>query len=152
MEELYKLTVKEIMTPIHDTPFVAENATWVEFLTKLSQNAHAWVVNNMQDMKVVGVVTEHDMLRVIIPPGQRNERLFGISRADMLHTESLVRDVMTHEPVLCSPEEIVADIVGKLSSFDIRRLAVVDEGKALLGEVTIQLLVRNLRYKFMNAG
>jgi len=99
-------------------------------------------------MKVVGVVTEHDMLRSIIPPGQRKERIFGIPRAQILHKETIVQDIMTHNPVGCSPEETVADVLKKFSSLNIRRLAVVDENKRLLGEVTIQLLVKNLRYKF----
>jgi len=67
-----------------------------------------------------------------------------------LHKESVVQDIMTHNPVVCSPEETVADVLKKFSSFNIRRLAVIDENKRLLGEVTIQLLVRNLRYKFLN--
>jgi len=150
MEELYKLKVKEIMIPQPDTPFMEENASWVEFLNKLSLRAHAWVVNNTEEMKVVGVVTEHDMLRSMIPPGHKKERIFGVPRAQILHKESVVQDIMTHNPVVCSPEETVADVLKKFSSFDIRRLAVVDEGKRLLGEITIQLLVKNLRYKFMN--
>jgi CBS domain-containing protein len=101
-------------------------------------------------MKVVGVVTEHDLMRTIVPPGQRRERMFGVPRAEILHKESVVRDIMTHDPVVCSPEETVADVLKKFSSFDIRRLAVVDENKRLLGEITIQLLVKNLRYKFLN--
>ena len=150
MEELYKLKVKEIMIPGHETPFMEENASWVEFLDKLSLRAHAWVVNNTEEMKVVGVVTEHDILRTIIPPGQKKERMFGIHRAEILHKESVVQDIMTHNPVVCSPEETVADVLKKFSSFNIRRLAVVDENQRLLGEVTIQLLVKNLRYKFLN--
>jgi len=150
MEKFYRIQVKEIMLPMHDTPFMEENTSWVEFLSKLSLRAHAWVVNNTEEMKVVGVVTEHDMLRSIIPSGQRKEQIFGVPRAQILHKESVVQDIMTHNPVVCSPEETVADVLKKFSSFDIRRLAVVDEGKRLLGEITIQLLVRNLRYKFMN--
>ena len=150
MEELYKIKVKEIMIPVHATPFMKENASWEEFLDKLSLRAHAWVVNNMEEMKVVGVVTEHDMMRCIIPPGQKKERMFGIHRAEILHKESIVQDIMTHNPVVCSPEETVADVLKKFSSFGIRRLAVVDESKRLLGEITIQLLVKNLRYKFLN--
>ena len=149
MEELYKLKVKEIMIPGHETPFMEENASWVEFLDKLSLRAHAWVVNNTEEMKVVGVVTEHDILRTIIPPGQKKERMFGIHRAEILHKESVVQDIMTHNPVVCSPEETVADVLKKFSSFDIRRLAVVDENKGLLGEVTIQRLLKKLRVKFM---
>jgi CBS domain-containing protein len=120
------------------------------FLKKLSVRAHAWVVNNTEEMKVVGVVTEHDMLRSMIPPGQKKERMFGVPRVEILHKESVVQDIMTHNPVVCSPEETVADVLKKFSSFDIRRLAVVDENKRLLGEVTIQRLLKKLRLKFMN--
>ncbi len=150
MEEFYKIEVKEIMIPVHDTPFIKENAVWADFLTKLSLRAHAWVVNNTKDMKVVGVVTEHDMLRCIIPPGEKKARIIGTARAEILHKGSVIRDIMTYNPVVCSPEETVADALKKFSSFGVRRLAVVDENKRLLGEITIQLLVKNLRYKFMN--
>jgi CBS domain-containing protein len=150
MEKFYKIKVKEIMIPVHDTPFMEENASWEEFLSKLSVRAHAWVVNNTEEMKVVGIVTEHDILRSIIPPGHRKIKMFGIPRAEILHKESVVQDIMRRNPVVCSPEETVADVLKKFSSFDIRRLAVVDENKRLLGEITIQLLVRNLRNRFLN--
>ena len=150
MEELYKIEAKEIMIPLHDTPFMEENATWAEFLAKLSSRAHAWVVSDADEMKVVGVVTEHDMLRFIIPPEQKRERILGAPRTEMLHEGSVVQDLMTHNPVVCLPEETVADVLKKFSSFNIRRLAVVDGSKRLLGELTIQLLVKNLRYKFLN--
>jgi CBS domain-containing protein len=151
MEELYKLKVKEIMIPQQDTPFMEENASWVEFLSKLSLRAHAWVVNNTEEMKVVGVVTEHDMLHAMIPPGQKKERIFGATKAEIFCIkESIVQDIMTHNPVVCSPEETVADVLKKFSSFGVRRLAVVDENKKLLGEITIQLLVRTLRNRFLN--
>lgn len=150
MEELYKLEVKQIMIAVRDTPFLAENASWVDYLNKLSVRAHAWVVNNTEEMRVVGVVTEHDMLRSMIPPGHRKARIFGTPKAEVLCVrEGVVQDVMTHNPVVCSPEETVADVLKKFSSFDIRRLAVVDENKRLLGEITIQLLVRNLRHEFI---
>ena len=152
MEEFYKIKVKEIMIPGHDTPFMEENASWVEFLSKLSLRAHAWVVNNTEEMKVVGVVTEHDMLSSIIPPGEKKARIFGVSRAEILNKESVVQDIMRRNPVVCSPEETVADVLKKFSSFNIRRLAVVDENKRLLGEITIQLLVKTLRYRFMNTA
>jgi len=151
MEELYKAKVKEIMIPMHDTPFMEENADWEEFLSKLSIRAHAWVVNNSEEMKVVGVVTEHDMLRSMIPPGHKKARIFGIPRTEIFCIkESVVQDLMRRNPVVCSTEETVADVLKKFSSFDIRRLAVVDENKRLLGEITIQLLVKNLRYRFTN--
>jgi len=148
MEELYNIKVKEIMVPERDIPFMEENAGWEEFLARLSVRAHAWVVNSTEEMKVVGIVTEHDILRIIIPPGDRKTKMFGVHRTDMLHKETVVQDIMTHDPVVCSPEESVTDVLKKFSSFNIRRIAVVDEKKRLLGEITIQLLVKNLRHKF----
>ena len=150
MEKFYKVKVNEIMIPVHDTPFMEENAICADILAELSLRAHAWVVNNTEEMKVVGIVTEHDMLRHLAPPRDKKERVFGLPRAEILHKESTVQDVMTHNPVVCSPEETVADVLKKFSSFGVRRLAVVDENKGLLGEITIQLLVRNLRNKFLN--
>ena len=107
MEEFYKTKIKEIMVPVRDTPFMEENASWVEFLSKLSFRAHAWVVNNTEEMKVVGVITEHDMLRWIIPHREKKERIFGVPRAQILHKETIVQDIMRHNPVVCSPEETV---------------------------------------------
>ncbi len=138
------------MIPLHKTPYIEENAGWAVFLKKLSLRAHAWVVNNTEGMKVVGVVTEHDMLRSMIPPGQKKERMVGVPRAEILHRESVVQDIMTHNPVVCLPEDTVANVLKKFSSFNIRRLAVVDENGSLLGEVTVQRLLKKLRLKFMN--
>ena len=150
MEEFYGIETKEIMIPLHKTPYIEENAGWAVFLKKLSLRAHAWVVNNTEEMKVVGVVTEHDMLRSMIPPGQKKERMVGVPRAEILHRESVIQDIMRHNPIVCSPEETVANVLKKFSSFNIRRMAVVDENGRLLGEVTIQRLLKKLRLKFMN--
>jgi CBS domain-containing protein len=151
MEELYKLEVKQIMIPVRGTPFVDENASWAEYLDRLSARAHAWVVNNTEEMKVVGVVTEHDMLRFMIPPGHKKATMFGTPRPEVFCVkEGVVQDIMTRNPVVCSPEETIGDVLKKFSSFGMRRLAVVDENKRLLGEITIQLLVKNLRHKFIN--
>jgi len=151
MEELYKLKVRDIMIPVHNTPYIEENAGWRVFLKKLSVRAHAWVVNNTEEMKVVGVVTEHDMLHTMIPPGDKKARMFVSSKTEVFCIkESVVSDIMVHNPVVCSQEETVADVLKKFSSFNIRRLAVVDENKRLLGEVTIQRLLKKLRFRFTN--
>lgn len=139
------------MIPACDTPFIEEDATWTEFLNRLSLRAHAWVVTNREEMTVVGVITEHDLLRHIVPPEHKRETIFGAPKTETLHTDSRARDVMTHDPVACSPEDTVADVLKRLSAFNVRRLPVVDEGKTLLGEITIQLLVKNLRSWFPDA-
>jgi CBS domain-containing protein len=101
MEEFYETKAKDIMIPADKTPFVEENAGRVEFLTKLSLRAHAWVINNTEEMKIAGILTEHDILRSIIPPRYRKIQMFGIPRAEILHKESIVQDIMTHNPAVC---------------------------------------------------
>ncbi|MHC1611435.1 MAG: CBS domain-containing protein [Candidatus Methanospirareceae archaeon] len=149
LDEFYEIKTKEIMTPWWNTPFIEETAGWKEFLTMLSVSAHAWVVKNIKSMKVVGVITEHDLLRLITPRERRDQRIVGPYRPDILHMDSIVRDIMTYNPVTCSPEENVESILRKLSTFNIRRLPVVDEKKRLVGELTLQLMVKTLRYRFM---
>jgi CBS domain-containing protein len=148
VEELYQRKVREVMIPRQDTPFMEEHAGSAEFLAELSLRGHAWVVNNTEEMKVVGIVTEHDMMRLLVPADDKKERVFGLPRAEILAKDSVVQDVMTRNPVVCSADDTVADVLKKFFTFDIRRLAVVDENKRLLGEVTIQVLVRNLRHRF----
>jgi len=149
-EEFYRAKVKDITILGGDAPFISEEATWSELLTKLSHRAHAWVVNNSQDMTVVGIITEHDLLHHIMPPAAKKEMLVGMPRAEIPHEGTTARDVMTSTPVTCSPEETVDDVLNKVSSFNVRRLAVVDESNRLLGEITVQLLVRTLRSRFMH--
>jgi CBS domain-containing protein len=150
LEEFYKIKVQDIMTPGWNTPFIEENAGWREFLTILSFTAHAWVVNNAKDMKIVGVITEHDIMHYVIPQERKREKIFGIFRLDVLHKESIVKEIMTYNPVTCVYDETLDDVLKKLSTYDIRRLPVVDKEKRLVGEITIQHLVKNLRYKFMH--
>ena len=149
LDEFYGIKTKDIMTPWWNTPFIEETAGWKEFLTMLSVSAHAWVVSDTRSMKVVGVVTEHDMMRCIIPEERKKAKIFGPSRPDILHIDSVVRDIMTYNPVMCSQEDDVDEILKKLSTYNIRRLPVVNENKRLVGEITLQLLIKTLRYRFM---
>lgn len=151
-EEFYRLRVKEIMILGGHAPFIGQDATWRELLAKLSQRAHAWVVNDTHDMTLVGIVTEHDMLRYVMPTGAKRETLVGTPKAEIPHEETTARDVMTSDPVTCSPTETVDDVLSKVSSFNVRRLAVVDETNTLIGEITLQLLVRTLRSKLMHTA
>jgi len=150
LEAFYKIKVKDIMTPGWNTPFLEENAGWKEFLTILSLTTHAWVVNNTKEMKIVGVITEHDIMHYVIPQERKKERISGMYRLDVLHKESIVREIMTPNPITCLYDETLDNILQKLSTYDIRRLPVVDKENRLVGEITIQHLVKNLRYKFMH--
>ena len=148
MEVLYKIKVKDILTPIEKTPFLEEESDYLSLIKLLSVQTHAWVVNNSNDMHVVGIITEKEMLGFLTAKECKKIRLFGISGIGMINKGSKASDLMVHKPVICTIEEKVEDVIRKLSTYKIRRLPVVDKNKRLTGEITIQALVRKLKDNF----
>ena len=148
IEILYKAKVKDILTPIEKTPFLEEESDYSSLINLLSVQTHAWIVNNKNDMHVVGIVTEKEMLGFLTANESRKIRLFGISTVDILHKNSKASDLMVHKPVLCTINECVEDVIRKLTTYKIRRLPVIDENKRLIGEITVQVLVRKLKDNF----
>ena len=148
IEVLYKIKVKDILTPIEKTPFLEEDSDYLSLIKLLSDQTHAWVVNDSNDMHVVGIITEKEMLGFLTAKECKKIRLFGISTIEVLNTHSKASDLMVHKPVICTIEENVRDVIRKLSTYKIRRLPVVDKNKRLIGEITIQVLVRKLKGNF----
>lgn len=77
---------------------------------------------------VVGVITDRD----IAIRGMAN----GLSPA-----EACVDDVMTREPLFCSPDDSVADVMALMGVQQLRRLPVVQKGR-LVGIVALADLAR----------
>ncbi len=148
VEVFYKIKVKDILTPIEKTPFLEEESDYSSLIKLLSDQTHAWVVNNSDDMHVVGIITEKEMLGFLTAKESKKIRLFGISTIDMLNEHSKASDLMVHKPVICTINECVEDVIRKLTTYKIRRLPVVDENNRLIGEITIQVLVRKLKDNF----
>ena len=148
VEILYKAKVKDILTPIEKTPFLEEKSDYSSLINLLSVQTHAWIVNNENDMHVVGIITEKEMLGFLTANENKKIRLFGMSGIGMLNKDSKACDLMVHKPVICTINECVEDVIRKLTTYKIRRLPVIDKNKRLIGEITIQVLVRKLKENF----
>jgi CBS domain-containing protein len=72
---------------------------------------------------LVGIFTERDVLR-------------GVDRGCERYLKAQIRDVMTHDPVTCVPEDNVHDVMGKMSTHRVGQLPVVD-GDAVVGLVSV---------------
>ncbi len=149
LKEFYELPIKELMDKrIWDLPVIEKNEDISHVFSILSGKNHVWVVDNKKNMKLVGVITEHDVLSVLsptrIPPyvfGKPDLRSlqYGLAKT--------AEDVMSKNPVTSRPEEKVADVLSKMRRCQVRRIPVVDEKQKLLGEITLHHLI----YKYYKA-
>ena len=147
-EDFYKIRVKDIYTPFERTPFLIEESDYKSLLNLLSVHAHAWIVDNKDDMHITGIITEKDMLGFLTENSNKKIRLFGFPKIDTLNKNSKASDLMVRKPIICTVNECVGDVIRKLSTYRVRRLPVVDDNKRFIGEITIQVLIKKLNDNF----
>jgi CBS domain-containing protein len=80
--------------------------------------------------KLIGIFTERDVLF-----GDRGD-------AEQFHRKR-IKEVMTPDPITCSPDDAVHDVMGKMSRHHVGQLPVVDEGD-LVGVVSVGDLIKSL--------
>ena len=78
----------------------------------------------MDGLRPVGIFTERDVLRRIVAAGKRPE-------------ETLLREVMTEDPVCCSVEDDVDCVAETMRSRRIRHLPVIDVEGYVVGMISI---------------
>jgi len=138
--ELYEFRVKDLMkTTSSGIPFVEKNADLKCIFSILSKNNHAWVVENKENLRIIGIITEHDTLMLFSPPYTPLQSFdkpniqsfqFGLS--------STAEDIMSKKPVTTSLEEKIMDVIWKMKQHKIKQLPVVDENDKLLGEISLR--------------
>ncbi|HEC72654.1 MAG TPA: CBS domain-containing protein [Thermoplasmatales archaeon] len=149
LKEFYELPVRELMDKrIWDLPVIEKNKDISHVFSILSGKNHVWVVDNKKNMKLVGVITEHDVLSVL-SPAHIPPYVFG--KPDLRSLQhglaKKAEDVMSKNPVVSHPEEKVIDVLSKMKRCQVRRIPVVDEKHKLLGEITLHHLI----YKYYKA-
>jgi len=144
---LYEFKVKDLMkTTSSGAPFVEKNANINDIFSVLSKNKHVWVVENNEDMRVIGVITEHDTLSLFSPPYTPLQTFdkptlqsfqYGLSQT--------AEDIMSKRPVTTSSEEKIRDVILKMKQHKIKQLPVVDENDKLLGEISLNNFIENYK-------
>lgn len=84
----------------------------------------------MEDVKIVGVVTERDYARKIVLLGRSSK-------------ETLVRDIMTFPVMYVRPDQTNEECMALMTDNRVRHLPVMDEGK-LIGLISIGDLVKDI--------
>ena len=105
----------------------------------------------VRDGRLVGVVSEADLVRAYAPPVRRgapfvapHPLLFILLRGDQPKEVGavLVGDVMTKDVISIGPEESIWEAAFKIDRHGVRRLPVVDDEGYVVGVVTRSDLVR----------
>ncbi len=130
----YEVKVSEIMQK-KNLPLVEKSTSIVDVLPFPMSRSHVWVIESKRNKKVVGVITEHDILSIL--SARVGTHMFGLPNMRSLH-EGTAEDVMVKRVVKCGPDETIEDALNKMRKEGIRRLPVTKKNDILIGEVHLK--------------
>lgn len=140
LSEFYELKVEQFVDKkMVEIPLIEEGKPISHALSILDGKTHVWIVKDLEDKELTGVVTRHDVLQILSPP-RTVYSVFSLPKLFHHGTKGNVEDVMTKNPITCKSDEKIADVLQKMIRHRIRRLAIVKDGK-IDGEITLQQLI-----------
>jgi len=148
VSEFYNLRVKQLMDKrVWDLPIIDKKEDIHTILNILGARNHIWVVNDKENMELVGVITEHDVLSILAPK-ELPSYIFGMPdiRSIQHGTAKTAEDIMRHKVMSCRIDDKIIDILDKMTIHKLRRLPVLDD-KKIIGEITLHQLIS----KYYNA-
>ncbi|HDH81462.1 MAG TPA: CBS domain-containing protein [Thermoplasmatales archaeon] len=141
LSEFYKIPADEIIDRrVWDLPLIEKEASIDHVLSILTGRDHVWVVESKGSRKLVGIITEHDILCVVCPT-EKNLYL-GMPEKHHFPYEFFEKaeKIMSKDPIKCRPDETVKDVLDKMMDYKVRRVPVVDDGD-IIGEINLHELI-----------
>jgi len=139
----YELKVEQVIDKrIWDIPVIEEKDDIENVLKIFGRRHHVWVLKSQKSKELVGVITEHDILSILVP---KKFSAYGVGMPDIRSlqygTVTTAKDLMSTKLISCGPDDTIKNVLQKMARYQIRRLPVVD-GKKLIGELTLHQLIR----------
>ena len=124
------MNVKDILSQKGDEVLTIEpTATLAAAMGILAQRRISALVITGADHRIVGIVSERDIVRMLVERG-----------TGML--QSPVSEIMTRKVVTCGQNETIAEIMGRMTVGKFRHIPVVDQGR-LVGIISIGDVVKH---------
>ena len=139
IQDFYELSVNKVMNK--RLPLIEKDASLERVFSLLTLNNHIWIVESKGSKKLVGIITEHDILDICSP--RKKNSYFGLPDKKSLHFETFEKagHIMSRNPIRCSHDEKVKAVLDKMIVHRIKRIPVV-ESEEITGEITLHLLIR----------
>ncbi len=122
------LRVCDLMASGDSVPSIKENQTLTEAITIMSQKGLGLVGVVNDENKVVGIITDGDLRRVL----ERKLDLYTVK----------VASVMTISPKTIQPNSLAVDALNFIKKSNVNNLLVVDENNFLCGVITWKLIIQ----------
>ena len=143
IKDFYELKVHQLMDKrVWDLPLISYNEDVYHVLSILGGRNHIWVVNNREEKKLLGVITEHDVLSILAPK-HLPSYVFGMPDITSLQhgTAKTAEDIMCRKIIISIPDELIVDALIKMVNYRLRRLPVIKD-ECIVGEITLHQLIR----------
>ena len=144
LQEFYETAAGDIMDKrAGDIPIIDKDADLIDVLSVLNVSDHVWVVESKGSKKLVGIITEHDVLHILSP--KKRIPSVGVPDKRSLPYSSFeeASHLMSSDPIKCEANEKVGNILDKMITRRIRRMPIVENGD-IIGEITLHHLIRKL--------
>ncbi len=140
--EFYELKVEQLMDKkIWDLPIIEKDVPISHVLSILDGKSHVWVVNDLKEKELLGIITRHDVLFSLAPPRQYYSYFTVPESCCHYGIKGTAEDIMKRDPINCKIDEKIVNVLQKMIRHRIRRLAVVENEK-ILGEITLKYLIQ----------
>lgn len=144
LKELHEKKIKDLLDKIQilNLPLLEREANIEEVFSVLTSRDHVWITDEKNGKKLVGIITESDVLHSLAPqrlPKYVFSKRHGIS---LQHgTVKTAGDIMHKRLITCSPTDSVGEILRIMINSGLRRLPVI-ENEEIVGEVTIHHILQ----------
>lgn len=134
----YELKAEMIMQR-RGVPLIEKDAPIDRVLDVLSKETHTWVTESKESKKIVGVITEYDVLSILAP--RRIPYAFGLPDLRVLH-RGTAGGIMHRKLFKCSPKDTIRDVLTKMREHGVRRLPVTKRNNIIVGEIRLFHIIK----------
>ncbi len=151
LKHFYRVPVETVMhKDVWNLPIADENTPIEHIFSIMTARRHVWITDKKGSTKLKGIITEKDLLEIMMPHKIKPYMIGGYSLNSLiLGNVATAKDVMVKKVISCHPNDSIEDVLEKMRSFQIRRLPVVDKSGNLVGELTIKTVIIQFR-KILN--
>lgn len=138
-ETLLKMKVKEVMNSRPRT--IRPDTTIKGAMQRLRQQIEDCLPVVDEDGRLVGVVTESDILYALHVPPRRGTVGSTMVRQAMKQVASNAGELMTENPISVTPETTIQETLGIMVEHKHRHLPVVEKDNKLVGLISLREII-----------